>query len=818
MRRWDYIGHLVQDVRYAVRTLARSPGFTAAAVLTLAIGLTGTISMFTLINGVLLSPLPVRAEDELLVGWRGLPGVGARRWPFTTADLDLVRRESRQFASVAGVGYNDPVALALSDDGESAMLRASRVTGEFFDVLGVEPLLGRPLGPDDDLAGSENVVVLAHGLWQTRYGASRDVLGRRITIGGQRFTIVGVMPQDVEHPRRVEAWMSVSAMQTTTTNPTARFAMATELDMLARVRPSVTAAQAREELRALGPAIDALRPGSDARGLVPSLQPYREFVVGDVRSPMLILFAAVGLVLLIACANVSSLLLVRSDARRSEFAVRAALGAGRGRLVRQLLVEGLVLACAGTAVAVVAATIVTPVLLRWVPDGLPRPETIRVDARVVSVSVILTLAVAVLASLLPALTSVGRQLADNLRSGGRGATAGNVRWRRALVAGQVAVAVVGLAGASLLVGSLRQLRAEAARLATDQLVYVPLNLPQTKYSDRPRLRRFVTDLARALEADDRVLGATPINATPFSGTGWDVVGFTAEGQSQDEAATNPPLNFEEIHPRYFDTFRVALLRGRAFTDDDREGASKVTIVSSDVAARVWPGQDALGKRLKLGGPASTGPWLTVVGVTAPTRYRDLRIERATLYLPAAQMLGAAERLAVRTAMPVSVLADLVRARVRSLDPDVQVMPLRAFSQLLEVPLARPRFYTVLMTTFGATGVALAGVGLYGVVAASVRQRRREFGVRMALGAEGRHVRRLVMVDGAWLVGAGVVVGLAVALLATEALRGLLYGVQPLDPWALGASVLGILAVSAAALAVPLRAAGRVEPAEVLRSE
>ena len=354
MRRWDYIGHLVQDLRYAVRTLARSPGFTAAAVLTLAIGLTGTISMFTLINGVLLSPLPVRAEDELFVGWRGLPGVGARRWPFTTADLDLVRRESRQFASVAGVGYNDPVALALSDDGESAMLRAARVTGEFFDVLGVEPLLGRPLGPDDDLAGSENVVVLAHGLWQTRYGASRDVLGRRITIGGQRFTIVGVMPQDVEHPRRVEAWMSVSAMQTTTTNPTKRFAMATELDMLARVRPSVTAAQAREELRALGPAIDALRPGGDARGLGPSLQPYREFVVGDVRSPMLILFTAVGLVLLIACANVSSLLLVRSDARRSEFAVRAALGAGRGRLVRQLLVEGLVLACAGTAVAVVA--------------------------------------------------------------------------------------------------------------------------------------------------------------------------------------------------------------------------------------------------------------------------------------------------------------------------------------------------------------------------------------------------------------------------------------------------------------------------------
>jgi hypothetical protein len=260
------------------------------------------------------------------------------------------------------------------------------------------------------------------------------------------------------------------------------------------------------------------------------------------------------------------------------------------------------------------------------------------------------------------------------------------------------------------------------------------------------------------------------------------------------------------------------MRGRAFTAADNDGAPPVAIVSTDVAARTWPGLDPIGRRLKMGPPGSKGRWLTVVGITAPTRYRDLRLERSTLYLPALQMLGAAEQLAVRTSMPTPLLVELVRARVRLLDPHVTVMPLRAFSQLLEVPLARPRFYTVLMTGFGATGVALAVVGLYGVVATSVRQRRREFGVRMALGAEAHHVRRLVMVDGAWLVGIGMLVGLAVAVVAARAIRGLLYGVGPLDPVSLVASVAGIAAVSAAALAAPLRSAGRVQPADVLRAE
>ncbi len=719
---------------------------------------------------------------------------------------------------MAGVGYHDPATVPLSDGGDVSDVRASRVTGEFFDVLGVEPLLGRALEPADNVSGAENVLVLTHALWQARFGGAPDVLGRRVSIGGQPFIIVGVMPRDVEHPRRVEVWMTVAAMLTTTSNPTRQLGISTELDLLARVRTHVTAAQVADELRRLGPSLDALRPAGDGRGFVPQLQSYKEFVVGDVRPVMLVLCAAVGLVLLIACANVSSLLLMRGDARRSEFAVRAALGAGRARLVRQVLVEGVALAGIASAVAVVATSALLPPLIRWVPDGLPRAEAIRVDARVIGASVVLAMVSAVLAALLPALTSVGRQLSANLRAASRGTATSAGRWRRALVVAQVALAVVGLAGAGLLVNSLRELRAEATRLATDQLFDVPLDLPQDTYSDRARLRRLVTSLAEHLEADRRVAGATPINATPFSGAGWDVPVFTAEGQSDAEATANPPLNLEEIHPRYFSTFQVALMRGRAFTVADTETAPPVAIVSADVATRVWPGRDPIGQRLKMGTPGSHGRWLTVVGITAPTRYRDLRSARATLYLPASQMIGAAEHIAVRTSMPMAHVMDLVRARVRELDPDVTVMPLRAFTELLEVPLARPRFYTAVMAVFGATGVALAVVGLYGVVAASVRQRRREFGVRMALGAEAHDVRRLMMRDSAWLVVGGIAIGLSMALGVAQALRGLLYGVEPFDPASLLGAVGGILMVSIAALAMPLRSAGRVEPAEVLRAD
>ena len=812
-----YLRELRQDTRYALRTLARAPGFAAAAILTLAIGLTGALSMLTLIDAVLLRPLPVEAESTLVVGWRGRLEADARRWPLSADDLGLVRRASRLVTGVAGVGSQDPALMPLTEGGEAIYIRAARVTGSFFRVLGATPVLGRALGPDDDVAGAENVLVITHAFWQARFGGAPDVLGRRVTVAGQRFTIVGVMPRGLDDPRGVEAWMTPAAMATTTANPAARAGIATEFTMLARLAPNVTAAQLADELRGLGPTMDGLRPAGQERGLVLRVQPYRDAVVGDVRPALLVLLAAVAGVLLIACANVSSLLLVRGEARRAEFAVRAALGASRGRLVRQVAAEGLVLALTSTAVAVMTTGALLPIVLRTVPVGLPHADAVRLDMRMAGASLVLAIVAAALAALVPAATSAGAHLADALRTAARGSTGGG-RWRRALVVAQVALAVVGLSGAGLLVRSFQALRAEAARLSPDRLVYVPLELPRDAYADRDRRQQLVTSLVDALAADARGDAATPINVPPFAGVGWDVPVFTAEGQSEADTAHNPPLNLEEIHPGYFDTFSVALTRGRAFEATDAETAPRVAIVSADVAAHAWPGLDPIGRRLKMGTPASPGRWLTVVGVTAPTRYRDLRSARATLYVPARQMLGAAEHLAVRTSMPTPQLMELVRARTHALDPRVTVMPLRAFTDLLEAPLARPRFETALMTGFGATGVALAVVGLYGVMATGVRQRRREFGVRLALGAEARDVRRLVLADGARLVGTGLVVGLMATVVAAQGLRGLLYEIAPLDPTALALSVAGITLVSVAALLAPLRSAGRVQPAVVLRAE
>jgi putative ABC transport system permease protein len=807
-----------RDLRLACRGLRRAPGFAVAVVLTLAVGMTGPIAVFSLVQGVLLRPFPVRDQARLFVGWRALPVATQRHWPFRATDLDLLRNESRLLEGVAGVGYNDPGQVVISEGGTAAYVRTARVTGEFFDVLGVQPLLGRRLTPRDDVSGAENVLVLAHGLWQRRYGGSREVLGRRVLINAQSFRVVGVMPPDVDHPREVEAWMTVAAMQTTTQNPTFKEAMSSELNLLARLRPGVTAAQAGAELRALTPQLDAQRDPGEFRGAVPVLQSYEQFAVGDVRLALITLCGAVGLVLLIASANVANLLLVRGESRKPEFAVRAALGADRMRVVRQLLTESSVLALAAGLVAVVSTKLALPLLLRWVPDGLPRLEAIRVDAGVALFSVLLGLVVASLAGVTPALASVRRDLISQLRDTSRGSTgAGMRRGRRGLIVAQVALAVTVVAGAGLLTRSLLRLQDVGVQLASNRLIYAPLVLPAS-YADGERQRRFMTDLNAQLETIPTIVAATPINVVPFIGVGWDVPTFTAEGQAPDRARTNPTLNLEEIHPNYFKTFEVALVRGRAFSEFDREGTTPVAIVSDDVATRTWPGEDPIGKRLKMGDLDSTAPWLTVVGVASRTRYREIREPRSTLYVPATQMLGAAHDMVLRTSAPVSVVTELVHSRVRALDPDVQVMPLRPFSDLLDVPLARPRFNSALIATFGAAGLGLAAIGLYAVMAATVRQRRREIGVRIALGATTRDVRHLVLGEGARLVGLGGVVGLTLALITAQALRGLLFEIQPLDPIALAAALGLLTAVAGLALYIPMRQAARVDPATMLRAE
>jgi putative ABC transport system permease protein len=509
-----------------------------------------------------------------------------------------------------------------------------------------------------------------------------------------------------------------------------------------------------------------------------------------------VLFAAVAIVLVIASANVSNLLLMRSEGRRSEVAVRAALGATRGRLVRQFAAESVLLATAAAAVGLAVTVTLLPALRASVPDNLPRVEAVQIDSTIVLFTVLLAFATATLSSLSPATR----------------------RGRRSLAIVQVALAVIVVAAAGLLTRSVLRLQITGTQAGADRLVLVPLSLPQTKYADRDRRLQFLTTAIQRLESTAGIAAATPINVAPFNGASWGVPSFTAERQNPERAATNPSLDLEAIHPNYFDTFELPIVRGRAFTSADSREATAVAIVSEDVAARTWPGDDPIGQRLKMGAADSKAPWLTVVGVAAPTRYRELRERRPTLYVPAEQLIVTADTLVLRTAAPVPAIRSLVSDQLRAIDPEVAVVRVAPFRELLDLPLARPRFNALLTLAFAAVALFLSAVGLHGVMAAFVRLHQRDIGVRIAVGANASDVRRLVVGEAARLAGVGAVIGMALSAAGTQFLRGLLFEVTPLDPVALIAAPVLLVAASALACYLPARRATRVDPAIMLRAD
>lgn len=804
------------DLRLAWRGLWRARGFSLTAALTLAIGIAGTTAMFALVHGVLLRPLPVREQDRLIVAWKELRSSGFAHYPFGDDEIDAVSRASQLLASVAGVTSNGVGRSVIVEAGSPGYVSVALVTGGFFDVLGIDAVRGRALSRADDLEGAENVVVISHGLWQRRYGGSPDVVGRRVRLPEQPFTIVGVMPPDIDFPRGVEVWRTTRSMPT---GGPFGDAARREIDLIGRLRPGVTIEQAAGELTALTRRFEAEAPNVP-RGLAPVVRSFADVVVGDARPAMLALFASVGLVLLIASANVANLLLMRGEARRSELALRAALGAGRGRIVRQVLAESLVLAIVAglAALAITAWTLQGVIAL--VPEGLPRIESVRIDATVFLFTIGIAVVTALLAGLAPAVASMRRDLVLQLRGGATGVAVSPVRRvRRALVVAQVALAVTVVAAAGLLVRSLVRMQSIEIGLPAGRLAFVHLAVPQAMVEDRARHEQFLDQMISRLEAVPTIAAATPVNTLPFSAEGgWDVPRFAAEGQTLDRAAENPALNLESVHPNYFETFEVPLVRGRSFTQADREGAPAVAIVSEDVAAMTWPREDPIGKRLKMGGPGSPGPWYTVVGVAAATRYRELTKPRPTLYLPAAQFQMTARMLVLRTAASIEMAASAARDSVRAVDPDVQVVRVAPFEEMLDVPLARPRFNAFLLAIFALAALLLASIGLYAVMAASVRQRDRELSIRLALGATGGMLRRLVLGEALRLAVAGVAVGLVGAAVATRLLRRLLFGVHPLDPTSLAGAALLLVSVSVVAASIPAWSATRRGPVDALRAE
>lgn len=807
------------DLRLSLRGARRAPGFAAAVVGTLALGIGLAAAMGAIARAIAFDALPVRDQARVVVLWGEQPRRSFAHLPLALADAQEFARASRTMTDVAGVDYNGAWEWTFRSEGVPARYRGSLVGGAWFRMLGVVPLVGRTLRPEDDVEGAPRVMVIGEGLWRRDFGGDPGVVGRTLVSHtfGTPYTIVGVVPSGLDVPRGAEFWTPVAA----TTMQGGRSWSA--VDVYGRLRPGATAEQARAEYTAFRRA--RARSATDVAAtadLVGTVRTLGTHVVGDVRPALAAVAAAALLVLAIACVNVAGLLLLRTARRHQELAVRAAIGAGAPRLVRQLLVEHGALAVLGGALGAGVAALAVRAFVALAPAELPRLGEVRVDGALLALATLATGAVVLLVGLVPALGAGRVPVADALRRQGRGVFGGRGagRARRALVAVQVALALVVLAGAGLVTRSLARLQRVELGFAGGESVAV-LPLARAAAADEARGgARYVRDRTERLLARVRatpgVVDAATVTNLPFSGTGgWDGL-MEAEGRAAADSASMPWLNMESTGASYLRTMGVALLRGRFLADADREGAAPVVVLSASAARRIWPGQDAIGRRLRFAGGDTL--WRTVVGVVADTRYRDLVDPRPSIYFPYRQFPQPPEVLAVRTVGDAARLVPALRAAVAEAAPDVLLGGGGTMTSLLGRPLARPRLTAALLSTFAAIALVLTAVGLFGVVAASVAQRDREFGVRSALGARPRELARLALGEGLALAAVGAGVGLAATLGATRLLASSLYEITPTDPPTLAATAALLLAVCAAACLVPARRAARVDPATVLRGE
>jgi putative ABC transport system permease protein len=804
------MGSALDDLRYAFRALSHAKGLVLSATLTLAVGVGSATLMFALVNGMLLEPLPVREADRLLVAWKRTPTGTVSHYPFGAEAVAEVRQHARLLERVGAFAYNGAMEFPAVESDAASYITTGVVDGDFFRVLDVTPLLGRALLASDDVVGVEPVLVIDERLWQRRYNRAGDVVGRRLRIFEQTFTIVGVVPA-VNLPRGAQAWVTIRAAAAST----AALGVRRDHDVVARLRPGVTLAEARTELEAL--TLDYERRAG--RNIVASVKPYAGEMVGDVRTPVALLFGATLLVLLIACANIANLLLLRSEARGTQLALRAVLGAGRARLARQVGMETLVLCSLGGLAGVLLAHWGLGLVVALAPDDLPRVDFLRIDWRVLLFGVAATLVAASIAAIVPALFST-RVDASVLNAGSTRMTGAAFRKsRRAFVVAQVALSMTILAAAGVLTRTLLQLQSADMGFSAERLAFVELFLPPGQYMDAKVRRPFFEELAARVGALAGVESVTPIAVLPYAGlSGWDMPRWVAEGQGPEDAQRNPGLDLQSVYPNHFETMGIPILEGRALDAFDREGAVPAAVISENAARRVWPAESPIGKRLKWGGLDSDGPWFTIVGVATTTRYRELADPRASVYLSAAQFVDGANSLALRMSMPVTTIAGALRDVVRELDDSAFVVRTQSFVDSVGRPLARPRFVALLSNVFGSMALLLAAIGLYGVLAAFVRQSAREIGVRMALGATARHVRVLIFGEAAWLTGIGILLGLAGALATGRLLRSMLFGVQPMDPFTIAMAVLILTTTTAAACYFPVRRATRIDPVALLRAD
>jgi putative ABC transport system permease protein len=796
--------NFLKDVRFGLRVLAKQPGFTAVAVLTLALGIGANTAIFSVVNGVLLTALPYPAGERLLTA----------RSNMSQLDLDDVLSQARSFESAGGLTTQP---LDYAGGGEPVQVEAGFVTHELFDVLGAVPERGRALDARDNVKGGERVAVLSRGFWQRQLGGA-DITRMTVTLSGQTYAVVGVLPASFTSPYGTpDVWIPLRVG-----NPVAADVRGVHfLRTFFRLKPGVTTEQAQAEMNLVAERLAEAYP-EENKGRQIRLLSLHEYTVGNVRPALLILFGAVGLVLLIACANFASLLLARSAARAQEVAVRTALGARRLRIVRQMLTESVLLALAGGAAGLVLALWGVDVLRSAGPESLPRLQGVGVDWRVLAFTLGVSALTGLVFGLAPAWSASRVNLSDTLKEGGRGKSGGasGSRLRAVLVASELALALVLLIGAGLLVKGFRLLRSVEPGFEPRNLLTMRVELPEARYKEIPTQTEF---RRRVLEELDSLPGteAAMVSELPLGGSSL-MHNFAIEGRPV-AVGDEPELYSRSVGGDYFRVMHIPLRAGRDLTPQDREGSPLVGVVNESFAREYFPGASPIGARVRWVHMEGAPQWITIVGVVGDVKHFGLdQPEASAIYTPYVQSQQAWKRwmfLVVRSdAVDPSALVGAVKARVWSVDPRIPLTKVLTMEEVAAVSVAGRRFQTALLGVFALVALALAAVGIYGLISYSVGRRTHEIGVRMALGARRRDILGLVVRQGLLLASAGLAAGLAGAFALTRLLAGLVYGVSPTDPATYAALSLFLLLVALLACLIPARRATKVDPMEALRYE
>jgi putative ABC transport system permease protein len=798
---------LLQDLRYGVRMLARAPAFATVAVATLALGIGANTAIFSVVNALLIRPLPYPASDHLVMVWQDMSARGGPATEWATPGNFADWKSSGLFSGTTAIQGWQPT---LTGAGEPEPLTGEQVTFEYFDVLGVPPVLGRSFRPEEDVPNAPRVAVISHALWQRRFGGDPAALGRIVTLGGEPHEIIGVMAPSFRPAvvRTAEIWRPRRL------NLAAPSRGAVVLRVIARLKPDLTLEQTSASASRLAAQLAATYPESNT-GAGIALATLHSQVVGDVQQGLLVLLGAVAFVLLIASANIANLLLARASARTREIAVRFVLGAPRGRVVRQLLTESLLLAAVGGAFGVLLGLWGIEALVALAPRGAPRIDEVGLDAAVLTFAAGLTLATGLLFGVVPAAQASRADVTPGLKSAPRGLSSGaGYRTRRALIVFEIAAALVLLVGGGLLMRTLLRLQSVDLGFNPDRVLVGQVNPPRTEYSSDARLVAFYDRLLERVSVLPGVEVAALSSIVPLGGdSDMDIMIEGRPRPRTDAEATT--VWYRLISPDYFRAMGVRIELGRGF---ERGESAPAVVVSEASARRFWNDENPIGRRVRFSGDPAA-PWFTVVGVVSEVRMRGARGgSRSEVYLPYWQFPEIGTNVVLKTTGSPELLTAPLRQAVREVDPDIAVAGVAPMAALVADSIDEPRFVAALIGVFAMLALALAAVGVYGVIAYSVAQRTQEIGVRMALGAGRREVLALVIVDGLKLTCAGIVLGAGAAVVVSVSIKSLLFGVQPIDPLTFVAMTAALVGTSLLACLLPARRAARVDPMRALRNE